>query len=157
LTDPERHGGNAEDAFDVVIPSIPGYAFSQHPRTVGLTPKAVADRFRRLMDQLGYAKFAVQGGDWGDDFRPCSLTEPAPRDWASYEYDGDTAVPQRRRQANYVRREGLRRCGGDVASRRVRLSGDTVPDSNPGAKTGQSTRSGQSWARVFARRSSLRR
>jgi pimeloyl-ACP methyl ester carboxylesterase len=45
LTDPERHGGKAEDAFDVVIPSIPGYAFSQHPGTVGLTPKAVADRF----------------------------------------------------------------------------------------------------------------
>ena len=64
LTDPERHGGNAEDAFDVVIPSIPGYAFSQHPGTVGLTPKAVADRFTRLMDRLGYAKFAVQGGDW---------------------------------------------------------------------------------------------
>jgi pimeloyl-ACP methyl ester carboxylesterase len=65
LAHPERHGGRAEDGFDLVIPSLPGYGFSSAPpRPIG--PRAVARLWRRLMtDVLGYPRFAAQGGDWG--------------------------------------------------------------------------------------------
>lgn len=65
LTDPAAHGGDAADAFDVVIPSMPGYGFSAKPeRPIG--PRRVAALWRSLMvDTLGYGRFAAQGGDWG--------------------------------------------------------------------------------------------
>lgn len=65
LAHPEKSGGLAEDGFDLVIPSLPGYAFSQRPpRPVG--PRAVARLWRSLMvDTLGYTSFLAQGGDWG--------------------------------------------------------------------------------------------
>jgi pimeloyl-ACP methyl ester carboxylesterase len=65
LTDPTAHGGSAEDAFDVVIPSIPGYGFSGKPTTTGWGPDRVASAFVTLMKRLGYTKFVAQGGDWG--------------------------------------------------------------------------------------------
>jgi pimeloyl-ACP methyl ester carboxylesterase len=65
LTDPTAHGGNAEDAFHVVVPSIPGYGFSDRPATTGWDPDHIARAWTELMRRLGYAHFVAQGGDWG--------------------------------------------------------------------------------------------
>jgi pimeloyl-ACP methyl ester carboxylesterase len=65
LTDPTAHGGNAEDAFDLVIPSVPGYGFSGKPTTTGWDPAHVARAWTVLMKRLGYTRFVAQGGDWG--------------------------------------------------------------------------------------------
>lgn len=65
LTDPTAHGGKAEDAFDVVIPSLPGYGFSGKPTTTGWGPEKIASAWITLMKRLGYKKFVAQGGDWG--------------------------------------------------------------------------------------------
>jgi pimeloyl-ACP methyl ester carboxylesterase len=65
LTDPLAHGGSAEDAFDVVIPSIPGYGFSGKPASTGWDPVHIADAWIALMKRLGYTRFVAQGGDWG--------------------------------------------------------------------------------------------
>jgi pimeloyl-ACP methyl ester carboxylesterase len=65
LTNPTAHGGKAEDAFDVVIPSMPGYGFSGKPTTTGWDPVHIARAWIVLMKRLGYTKFVAQGGDWG--------------------------------------------------------------------------------------------
>jgi len=65
LADPAAHGGSAADAFDVVVPSLPGYGFSDAPRISGMNANAIAALWARLMTLLGYEKFAAQGGDWG--------------------------------------------------------------------------------------------
>jgi pimeloyl-ACP methyl ester carboxylesterase len=65
LTDPTAHGGSAEDAFHLVIPSIPGYGFSGKPGTTGWDPAHVASAWVVLMKRLGYTRFVAQGGDWG--------------------------------------------------------------------------------------------
>ena len=65
LTNPTAHGGSASDAFDVVIPSIPGYGFSGKPTTTGWDPAHIARAWTVLMKRLGYTKFVAQGGDWG--------------------------------------------------------------------------------------------
>ena len=65
LTDPTAHGGDAEDAFDVVVPSMPGYGFSGKPTGTGWDPVHIADAWFVLMQRLGYARFVAQGGDWG--------------------------------------------------------------------------------------------
>jgi pimeloyl-ACP methyl ester carboxylesterase len=65
LTDPTAFGGKAEDAFDVVIPSMPGYGFSGKPTTTGWDPIHIAKAWTVLMKRLGYTKFVAQGGDWG--------------------------------------------------------------------------------------------
>jgi len=65
LTNPTAHGGKAEEAFDVVIPSIPGYGFSGKPTTTGWDPQHIARAWIVLMKRLGYTKFVAQGGDWG--------------------------------------------------------------------------------------------
>ena len=65
LTDPTAHGGKAEDAFDVVIPSMPGYGFSGKPTTTGWDPAHIARAWVVLMKRLSYTKFVAQGGDWG--------------------------------------------------------------------------------------------
>jgi pimeloyl-ACP methyl ester carboxylesterase len=65
LTDPTAHGGSAQDAFDVVIPSIPGYGFSGKPTATGWGPERVATASAELMNRLGYTKYVAQGGDWG--------------------------------------------------------------------------------------------
>ena len=66
LTDPVAYGGNAEDAFDVVIPSLPGHGFSGKPTTTGWDPLHVAKAWIELMKRLGYKKYVAQGGDWGN-------------------------------------------------------------------------------------------
>src|ERR1700683_2023276 len=65
LTNPTAHGGKASDAFDVVIPSMPGYGFSGKPTTTGWDPAHIARAWTALMKRLGYTKFVAQGGDWG--------------------------------------------------------------------------------------------
>jgi pimeloyl-ACP methyl ester carboxylesterase len=65
LTDPTAHGGSASDAFDVVIPSMPGYGYSGKPTTTGWDPDHIAHAWVTLMKRLGYQKFVAQGGDWG--------------------------------------------------------------------------------------------
>src|SRR6204780_1039523 len=65
LTNPTAHGGKASDAFDVVIPSMPGYGFSGKPTTTGWDPAHIARAWTVLMKRLGYTKFVAQGGDWG--------------------------------------------------------------------------------------------
>ncbi len=65
LTDPTAHGGLAEDAFDVVIPSLPGYGFSGKPTGAGWDPDRIARAWAELMKRLGYARYVAQGGDWG--------------------------------------------------------------------------------------------
>jgi microsomal epoxide hydrolase len=65
LTDPVAHGGNATDAFHLVIPSLPGFGFSGQPATPGWTVERIADAWAVLMARLGYERWAAQGGDWG--------------------------------------------------------------------------------------------
>jgi pimeloyl-ACP methyl ester carboxylesterase len=66
LTNPTVHGGIASDAFDVVIPSLPGYGFSGKPTAPGWTPIRVARAWTTLMQRLGYTRYVAQGGDWGN-------------------------------------------------------------------------------------------
>ena len=66
LTNPTAHGGKAEDAFDVVIPSLPGYGYSGKPTTTGWDPIRTARAWMELMKRLGYKKYVAQGGDWGN-------------------------------------------------------------------------------------------
>jgi pimeloyl-ACP methyl ester carboxylesterase len=66
LTDPGSHGGDPEDAFHVVAPSMPGYGFSDHPASRGMHVFKIADLWAQLMtEDLGYRRFGAQGGDWG--------------------------------------------------------------------------------------------
>jgi len=65
LTDPTTHGGTAEDAFHVVVPSMPGYGFSGRPATTGWDPAHIARAWNTLMKRLGYTRYVAQGGDWG--------------------------------------------------------------------------------------------
>jgi pimeloyl-ACP methyl ester carboxylesterase len=65
LTDPTAHGGRAEDAFDLVLPSLPGYGFSGEPAEVGWDPARVARAWAELMRRLGYTRYVAQGGDVG--------------------------------------------------------------------------------------------
>jgi pimeloyl-ACP methyl ester carboxylesterase len=66
LTDPTTHGGTPEEAFDVVIPSLPGHGFSATPTVTGWDPQRIARAWTALMKRIGYTKFVAQGGDWGD-------------------------------------------------------------------------------------------
>ena len=66
LTDPGSHGGDPADAFDLVVPSLPGYGFSDRPQEPGMNIARAAELFAKLMtDVLGYPRFVAQGGDWG--------------------------------------------------------------------------------------------
>ena len=65
LTDPVAFGGSAEDSFDVVVPSLPGFGFSQKPTQTGWSVQRIAGAWVELMERLGYDSWAAQGGDWG--------------------------------------------------------------------------------------------
>ena len=65
LTNPTAYGGRAEDAFDLVLPTLPGYGFSGKPTTPGWSPARMASAFHELMLRLGYQQYVSQGGDWG--------------------------------------------------------------------------------------------
>jgi pimeloyl-ACP methyl ester carboxylesterase len=66
LTNPTAHGGSASDAFDIVIPSLPGHGFSPEPTTLGWNPVRIARAWIVLMKRLGYTRYVAQGGDWGN-------------------------------------------------------------------------------------------
>jgi pimeloyl-ACP methyl ester carboxylesterase len=78
LTDPTAHGGKAEDAFDVVIPSVPGYGFSGKPTGTGWDPDRVARAWAQLMKRLGYTRYVAQGGDWGTPISSAMARQAAP-------------------------------------------------------------------------------
>ena len=65
LADPIAHGGDAADAFHVVVPSLPGFGYSEKPSSTGWGPIKIADAWFDLMARLGYDRFVAQGGDWG--------------------------------------------------------------------------------------------
>jgi epoxide hydrolase len=65
LTDPVAHGGSAEDAFEVIVPSLPGYGFSDKPATTGWSVQKIGAAWGQLMARLGYTSWVAQGGDWG--------------------------------------------------------------------------------------------
>ena len=65
LTDPVKYGGRAEDAFNVVAISLPGFGFSEHPKDRGYSPEKMAGIIAKLMARLGYTRYGIQGGDWG--------------------------------------------------------------------------------------------
>jgi pimeloyl-ACP methyl ester carboxylesterase len=78
LTDPTAHGGSAEDAFDVVIPSLPGYGFSGKPTVTGWDPDHIARAWAELMKRLGYTRYVAQGGDWGTPISSAMARQAAP-------------------------------------------------------------------------------
>jgi pimeloyl-ACP methyl ester carboxylesterase len=78
LTDPTAHGGRAEDAFDVVIPSVPGYGFSGKPTSTGWDPERIARAWAELMKRLGYTRYVAQGGDWGTPISSAMARQSAP-------------------------------------------------------------------------------
>jgi pimeloyl-ACP methyl ester carboxylesterase len=78
LTNPTAHGGSASDAFDVVIPSIPGHGFSGKPQAPGWGPDHVARAWLELMKRLGYTRFVAQGGDWGAVVTDLMATQAPP-------------------------------------------------------------------------------
>ena len=65
LSDPESHGARAEDAFDLVVPSMPGFGFSARPQVTGWNPDRIAGAWVELMRRVGYGRYVSQGGDWG--------------------------------------------------------------------------------------------
>ncbi|MGZ3693396.1 MAG: epoxide hydrolase family protein, partial [Bdellovibrionota bacterium] len=78
LTDPVAYEGKAEDAFDVVIPSMPGYGFSGKPTSPGWDPAHIARAWTTLMRRLGYTRYVAQGGDWGDAISEQMALQAAP-------------------------------------------------------------------------------
>jgi len=115
LTDPVAHGGTAADAFDVVIPSIPGYGFSGRPSAAGWGPEHVAQVWAELMRRLGYTRYVAQGGDWGAViYRVCPPGAPRIARRSSQLARGDTArsgggARHRRAGAGGTLRPGTRR------------------------------------------------
>jgi pimeloyl-ACP methyl ester carboxylesterase len=78
LTHPTAHGGSASDAFDVVIPSMPGYGFSGKPTTTGWDQARIARAWAALMERLGYTRYVAQGGDWGAIINDVMATQGHP-------------------------------------------------------------------------------
>jgi Epoxide hydrolase N terminus len=78
LTDPTTHGASAEDAFHLVIPSLPGHGFSAKPVTTGWDPTRIARAWVVLMKRLGYSRFVAQGGDWVLPSRSRWVSRPLP-------------------------------------------------------------------------------
>jgi pimeloyl-ACP methyl ester carboxylesterase len=78
LANPTAHGGRVEDAFDIVIPSLPGYGFSARPTGTGWDPDRIARAWAELMKRLGYARYVAQGGDWGAPVSSAMARQNAP-------------------------------------------------------------------------------
>ncbi|MFD4355289.1 epoxide hydrolase family protein [Nocardia sp. NPDC058518] len=92
LTDPRAHGLDPALAFDVVIPSIPGFVFSAPPRDTGMTTARVAGMWATLMDRLGYDRYGAQGGDLGAYVAP-DLALAAPEHVIGVHLDGGIGMP----------------------------------------------------------------
>src|SRR5688572_15431067 len=78
LTDPTAHGGRAQDAFDLVIPSMPGYGFSGKPTATGWNPDRIARAWAELMKRVGYTRYVAQGGDWGSPISSAMARQAPP-------------------------------------------------------------------------------
>jgi pimeloyl-ACP methyl ester carboxylesterase len=78
LANPTAHGASASDAFDVVVPSLPGHGFSGQPTAPGWDPTRIARAWIVLMKRLGYSRFVAQGGDWGDAVSEQMALQAAP-------------------------------------------------------------------------------
>jgi hypothetical protein len=105
LTNPTAHGASASDAFDLVIPSMPGYGFSGKPTTTGWGPVRIARAWTVLMKRLGYTRFVAQGGDWGSivvDMMGGTSSLGIDRHSHQYAWHGST----RRFKGDRVRRPG---------------------------------------------------
>jgi pimeloyl-ACP methyl ester carboxylesterase len=92
LTDPTAHGGNANDAFHVVLPSIPGFGFSEKPKAGGWAPERIARAWAELMKRLGYTGYVAQGGDWGAPISS-AMARQAPIGLAGIHINLPAAVP----------------------------------------------------------------
>ena len=92
LTNPTAYGGSASDAFNVVIPSLPGYGFSGKPTELGWEPVRIARAWSVLMKRLGYARFVASGGDWGDPVTE-QMAVLAPSDVLGIHLNMPSAVP----------------------------------------------------------------
>ncbi|HEY4145896.1 epoxide hydrolase [Pinirhizobacter sp.] len=92
LTNPTAHGASASDAFDIVIPSLPGYGFSGKPTAPGWEPVRIARAWITLMHRLGYQRFVAQGGDWGDPVTE-QMAVLAPSDVMGIHLNMPSAVP----------------------------------------------------------------
>ncbi len=92
LTNPTAHGGNASDAFDLVIPSMPGYGFSGLPKGKGWNPDRIARAWAELMKRLGYTRYVAQGGDWGSAVSS-AMARQAPEGLLGIHINLPSAVP----------------------------------------------------------------
>ncbi len=102
LTNPTAHGGSAEDAFDIIIPSLPGYGFSEQPSTGGWEPSRIARAWITLMKRLGYKRYVAQGGDWGDPVTE-QMAVIAPPELAGIHTNMPAALPGEIAQALWSR------------------------------------------------------
>ena len=93
LTDPTAHGGRAEDAFHLVLPSLPGYGFSGKPTTPGWDRHHIARAWATLMARLGYTRYVAQGGDWGAVITQ-AMGQLAPTGLAGLHINMPAVVPQ---------------------------------------------------------------
>src|SRR5207253_2928283 len=93
LSDPARFGGSAEDSFDVVVPSLPGFGFSSKPKGKPVGPVTIARLWHKLMrETLGYARYGAQGGDWGQGVS-IQLAAQFPDDLIGIHLNGAAARP----------------------------------------------------------------
>ena len=93
LTDPTAHGSSAGDAFDVVVPSMPGYGFSAKPASSGWGPERIAKAWTVLMNRLGYTRYVAQGGDWGSPITS-AMARQAPAGLAGIHINLPATLPQ---------------------------------------------------------------
>jgi hypothetical protein len=84
LTNPIAHGGAASDAFDLVIPALPGHGFSGKPTAPGWTPVSIARAWATLMQRLGYTRYVAQGGDWGNAVSETMALQHPRRDCSAF-------------------------------------------------------------------------
>jgi len=101
LTNPTAHGGKASDAFHVIIPSMPGYGFSDKPTTTGWGPERIAKTWIALMNRLGYTKYVASGGDWGAVITDL-IGREAPPELAGIHTNMPGAIPANIDQASFL-------------------------------------------------------